>query len=103
MTLHKLGEPDPEPDVKSDLTLESKSIHLDFISDEDWEAKYGLWRYQCDYCQQAYPSKEWQGFGLSVDDFNSLSSMDVDIWGKLIKGDAHFCDAKCAGQYFLET
>lgn len=99
MTLHKLGDEDlPEGQPPP------KSITLDFgMSEEEWDKTYGDWRYQCDWCQKAYGLKAWRGFELSVDDFSGLSSYDADVWSKLLKGDAHFCDARCAGRYFLDT
>lgn len=97
MTLHKLGEPDPEPPPNSPIVIDLS------MSDDEWQAKYGHWRYQCDQCGQAYPLKEWNGFGLTIGAFNSLTSWDVNVWDKLAAGDAHFCDPKCAGEYFLHT
>lgn len=96
MTLHKIGEPDPEPEAIESITIPPMP------TEEEWNSLYGRWRLQCDNCQMSYSLKEWPGFGLEISLEYSfhLSSSGVNIWDKLLRGDAHFCSPGCASAYF---
>lgn len=108
MTLHKLG-PDPTPEeigLMPKIRIAGRDgtvVEIDHPTDEQWEVQYGHWRYQCDFCGRSHDLRNWRGFGLSVRDAAQLSSWEVDVWDKLLAGDAHFCGSVCAGRYFIES